>query len=226
MLARTNEDLKINSLAALPMEDVFRLHGHLRTFKRQSLVYSSGDQSSRVYFICSGEVKISRYTPDGRELPLDHIGAGMVFGEMEILLEKSRESQAVARSDLIVYALDEETLLELMATNPDFGLWLNRQMGARQARLETRLESLLFKSANGKVAQVLLNLALDYGQTTPEGTFIEYPITHQEIGNLIATTRETVSYAFMDFRQLGLISTRQRRTIVHDLERLSELAST
>ncbi|NIP72652.1 MAG: winged helix-turn-helix domain-containing protein, partial [Gammaproteobacteria bacterium] len=46
------------------------------------------------------------------------------------------------------------------------------------------------------------------------------PITHQEIGNLIATTRETVSYAFMEFRQRGLISTRQRKTIVHDLAEL------
>ena len=53
---------------------------------------------------------------------------------------------------------------------------------------------------------------------------IDYPITHQEIGNLIATTRETVSYAFMEFRQLGLISTRQRKTIVHDMPGLGKVA--
>ncbi|MEE8434194.1 MAG: Crp/Fnr family transcriptional regulator, partial [bacterium] len=112
----------------------------------------------------------------------------------------------------------------MVESDPSFGLWLTRQMSARQARMENRLEALLFKSANGKVAQVLLNLAREHGQGTTEGTMIDYPITHQEIGNLIATTRETVSYAFMEFRQRGLISTRQRKTIVHDMDELEEVA--
>lgn len=203
---------------------IFRDSGQKRQIRRHSLIFSPGDSASHIYMVGHGEVKISRYTPEGRELTLDHLGEGGVFGEMEILLERPRESQALARTDCIVYQLEKETLSSLIESNPQFGLWLTRTMGQRQARMENWLESLLFKSANGKVAQILIQLAENHGVRTDRGTLIDYPITHQEIGNLIATTRETVSYAFMEFRQRGLISTQQRKTIVHDMKKLGEVA--
>lgn len=204
--------------------DIFHQFGQIRNIRRHTPIYSPGDTANQAYLISEGEVKLLRYTPEGRELTLDHLGSGEIFGESEILLDCVRESQAVARTDVVAYALERESLMELVRENREFGFWLTRFMGARQARMENRLESLLFKSANGKVAQVLVNLAREHGVVTGEGTLIDYPITHQEIGNLIATTRETVSYAFMEFRQLRFISTRQRKTIVHNLEGLSDLA--
>lgn len=203
---------------------IFRESGHLRHFNRQALIYSPGDSPSHIYLVGQGEVKISRYSPEGRELTLDHLGTGSIFGEMELLMDHQRESQASARTDCVIYQLEKEILFSIMEGEPRFALWLTRMMGERQARMENWLESLLFKSANGKVAQVLLELAEAYGQALQDGTLINYPITHQEIGNLIATTRETVSYAFMAFRQCGLISTRRRKTIVHDLDKLGLVA--
>ena len=224
------ELMQIKSLPApTPAPDglqVFHQAGQLRSIKRGTLIYAPGDHAAHVYLISQGEVKLSRYTSEGRELTLDHLSPGEIFGEMEILLETVRESRAVARADVVAYVIDCETLLRLIANRPRFGFWMTRFMGSRQARMENRLESLLFKSANGKVAQVLLTLATEHGKDLGEGTLIDYPITHQEIGNLIATTRETVSYAFMEFRQLGVISTAQRRTVVHDMEALGELAQT
>ena len=203
---------------------IFRDSGQMRQVRRHSLIFSPGDSASHIYMVGHGEVKISRYTPEGRELTLDHLGPGEIFGEMEILLERARESQALARTDCNLYLLERGTLSSLIEGDPQFGLWLTRMMGQRQAKMENWLETLLFKSANGKVAQLLVQMAETHGVETSSGTLIDYPITHQEIGNLIATTRETVSYAFMEFRQRGLISTRQRKTIVHDIDELGEVA--
>ena len=205
-------------------EHHFREQASLRPLRRHSLIYAPGDDASHLYLVADGEVKISRYTAEGRELTLDHLGPGEVFGETEILLGRARESQALARCDGLLYAMERATMFTLAEEQPGFGLWLTQMLSERQARMECRLETLLFKSANGKVAQVLLKLAEVHGEPTAAGTLINYPITHQEIGSLIATTRETVSYAFMEFRQRGLISTRQRRTIVHDLDELGEVA--
>ena len=113
------------------------------------------------------------------------MGAGSLFGESEILLGTIRESQATARTPLWVYALGCEILLHQVEQDASYSLWLTGQMSLRQERIENRLESLLFKSANGKVAQVLLALAREHGQDLDEGLLINYPITHQEIGNLI-----------------------------------------
>lgn len=222
------EQLTVNSHHIPVLEStgeiLFREQAMMRQYPRHSLIYSPGERASAIYMVGHGEVKLSRYTPDGRELTLDHIGPSSIFGEMEILLDRSRESQALARTECVIYQMDKNSLMKVIGSNPQFGLWLSKVMSQRQSRMEDRLETLLFKSANGKVAQILLKLAGQYGEQLSEGTLINYPITHQEIGNLIATTRETVSYAFMEFRQRGLISTRQRKTIVHDLGELEAVA--
>jgi len=196
----------------------------VREHGRNAMIYASGEPAAEAYLVAEGEVKISRYTADGRELTLEHLGPGAVFGEVELMLGRPRDSQAVARTDCTLHALDREALLALVSDQMPFGLWLTRRVTERQVRMESRLETLLFKSANGKVAEVLLRLAEEYGTPIPGGTLIDYPITHQEIGNLIATTRETVSYAFMEFRQRGLISTRQRKTVILDPDTLELLA--
>ena len=224
MLARAQELPGYMPESEALVEQFIQREGQLRSYKRHSLIYSAGDPATQVFLISSGEVKLSRYTPEGRELTLDHLSADTIFGETEVLMGKKRECQAVARTDLIVNSVDRETLLASLETDPKLCLWLSQQMAMRQARMESRLESLLFKSANGKVSQVLLKLAEQHGQKDGDGIMINYPITHQEIGNLIATTRETVSYAFMEFRQLGLISTRQRKTILHDIDGLRQIA--
>jgi CRP/FNR family transcriptional regulator len=205
-------------------EAVFRQAGAMKQVKRNTVLYSPGEPAATVYWIAQGEVKVCRNSPDGRELTLDFLGAGEVFGELEVLLRTARESQAVARTDLAVHALERAALYAAIEAGPRLGLWLAQRLSVRQARMTSRLEALVFKSAHGKVAQVLLSLAQAHGRPTAGGTLIDYAITHQEIGNLIATTRETVSYAFMEFRQRGLIATRQRRTIVRDLAGLGELA--
>ena len=88
-------------------------------------------------------------------------------------------------------------------------------------------EFLNSNSLVAKVAFLLLNLADKYGiRKKNKEILIDYPITHQEIGNIIATTRETVSYAFMEFRQNGIINTMKRRTVILNEEKLKDISIT
>lgn len=223
-MAQVTARQALQQAAEQKAEAIFREQGSQKHIKRHAVLYSPGEPATAVYWIGQGEVKVCRNSPDGRELTLDFLAQGEVFGELEVILQTARESQAVARTDLIVHTLERGALLQAMAADPRLGLWLAQRLSVRQSRMASRLEALVFKSAHGKVAQVLLSLVQAHGRPTADGTLIDYSITHQEIGNLIATTRETVSYAFMEFRQRGLIATKQRRTIVRDLVGLGALA--
>jgi CRP-like cAMP-binding protein len=199
--------------------------GVFRGVKRGTILYSPGQLADCVYSIQEGFVNILRHSPDGRELILDSLGPGEVFGHAEVVLGMPRENEAVARTDVGLHALERRHLLANVHADPRVGLWLAQRMAQRQSRLECRMQSLVFKSAQSKVAEVLVSLAEDYGRKVSGGILIDYPITHQEIGNLTASSRETVSYAFMEFRARGLLSTQRRRTIVHDLSKLGEVAA-
>lgn len=207
------------------LESLLRQRGTPRIVQRRETIYAIADPASHVYLLERGEIALSRVTHDGRELTLETLRDGDPFGEIEVLLGCHRVAQAVALTESVLFQLHRDEFVSLAVEQPDFGIWLMQRIGERQLRLAVHVETLLFTSACAKVAKVLLQLAERHGKRTATGVLIDCPITHQEIGNLIATTRETVSYTFMDLRERGLISTHHRKTIILDPAALSEIAS-
>ena len=204
----------------------FMEYGKLVTYHKGNSLFSPGEMGDKIYYVNHGEVKVSRATNEGKEIILALLGPGDIFGEAEAIGGQEWKNSAFAKKDTILHQISRETLLDRMQKDPKTALWVSTRLANQQLKTENLLEGLLFKSASAKVAHVLLELAENHGVISTEGTLIDYMITHQEIGNSIATTRETVSYAFMEFRQLGLIGTKKRRTVILDrpaLERMAEV---
>jgi len=213
-----------NLLSPHEITQLFMEHGKLVTFQKGYALFSPGSKADRIYMINHGEIKVSRGTNDGKEIILDLLGPGAIFGEAEAIMSSDWKNSALAKKDSILHYITKDVLQEQITKDPRIGMWLMQRVGAKQLETVNLLETLLFKSANAKVAQVLIDLAKDHGKDIAEGKLVDYLITHQEIGNTIATTRETVSYAFMEFRQLGLIDTVKRRTLIKDFTGLQTLA--
>jgi CRP/FNR family transcriptional regulator len=203
----------------------FMEYGKLMTLPKGSIIYSNGETGDKVYFVNHGEVKIFRSTNEGKEITLGVYRKGDTFGEIEALQGSERKNTAMVKKDSIVHVVDKRVLQARLSSDPKLAGWLINSLTQKQLKTENLLETLLFKSASAKVAHLLLDLATDFGIENDQGMLIDYPITHQEIGNIIATTRETVSYAFMEFRQMGLIDTIKRKTVILDKSRLQEIAA-
>ncbi|OGG95182.1 MAG: hypothetical protein A2527_08395 [Candidatus Lambdaproteobacteria bacterium RIFOXYD2_FULL_50_16] len=214
------------SFNAIEVTHFFMEWAKLTTIPRGTVLFSPGEPADQVYYLSHGEVKIYRSTNEGKEIILELLGPGNVFGDTEALSGMDWKNIAVTKQDSIVHVMSKKVLLDRVAKDPKIAQWLLERQSKKQMQTENLMEGLLFKSANAKVAQLLLDLSAKYGVADPEGTLIDYLITHQEIGNTIATTRETVSYAFMEFRQAGLIDTIKRRTVIKDLAALEEIART
>lgn len=218
-------ETKNHLLSQQEITHFFMEQGKLLTVPKGQAICSPGRPADKVFLVNHGEIKVSRGTNDGKEIILDLLGPGDIFGEAETITHAEWKNAIVAKQDCILHAVSKEVLVQRMAKDSRFSLWLMHRLGAKQLEMENLIENLLFKSANAKVAQVLLELAKHYGKASSHGTLIDYLITHQEIGNAIATTRETVSYAFMEFRQMGLIDTIKRRTVIKDLAGLEAMAA-
>ena len=92
--------------------------------------------------------------------------------------------------------------------------------GPAPARIENKLENPIFKDVNSKLAELLLRLGSEYGIDDSRGTLVALKITHQEMANLIGSTRETVSLTLSQFKRSGLIRTDGRKVILSDREAL------
>lgn len=198
------------------------------------LLYMSDEASEQAYLIVSGEIRLYKINTEGREFTLGIFGPGEIVGETELLTGSMRSCYAMARGAAHLLSLDRRAFLERLEASPREALELMRFIGMKNQVIERKMESLLFKSAHAKVAELLLALAEQHAhpesartgsrQTGRVAVAIDYPITHQEIANLIGATRETVSYVLLDFKASELIETGRRRIAIRDLAGLKELA--
>src|SRR5215831_9197470 len=196
----------------------------LKEVRRRQVVYLPGDPGAAVYFVNGGRVKISKVTRDGKELTLAYRGPGEIFGELVLLEGGPREEMAEAMENAMITELTRDEFEKLVQANGMLGYRLTKAMLSRRREVENKVEQLLFKDVNAKLAELLLRLGNEYGVQSGRGTLVALKITHQEMANLIGSTRETVSLTLSMFKKKGLIQTDGRKVIISDREGLRALA--
>ncbi len=195
----------------------------LQEVRRRRVIFLTGDPGTAVFFVNAGRVKISRVTRDGKELTLAYRGPGEIFGELCLVDGGPREEMAEAMENALVTEVPREDFVELLDAHASIGAGLTRIMCQRRRELESKVEDLVFKDVNAKLAELLLNLGRDYGVDDSRGTLLAVKITHQEMANLIGSTRETVSLTLSQFKRNEYIATEGRKIILTDRDGLRSL---
>lgn len=216
---------KIPLFKSLSQEELTNLADSvtLEEARRRRVIYMPGDPGHSVFFVNGGRVKVSRVTPDGKELTLAYRGPGELFGELCLVDGRPREEMAEAMENALVTQMEREQFEALLRTHAALGLALSKALCVRRRELESRLEDLIFKDVSAKLAELLLGLCEDYGVDDARGTLVAVKITHQEMANLIGSTRETVSLTLSQFKRRKLIASAGRKVIITDKEGLRAL---
>jgi CRP/FNR family transcriptional regulator, cyclic AMP receptor protein len=191
--------------------------------KRRQPIYLPGDPANTVYLLKAGRVKISRVTEDGKEFTLAILEPGEVFGELEVLEGTPRDTVAEALEDISVCVIQRKDFEEVLQNNPDLTIRLTKLIGFRLKKIENRIEDLVFRDVPTRVAHLLLSLSKEFGKQNEDGVRLSVKMTHQELANLIGSTRETVSATLNDFKRQGLIQQDHQTITIRDQRRLSSI---
>lgn len=195
-------------------------HTH-RTYKRGDYIYLPHEHADKVFFITDGRVKIGTYNEEGKEITKAILNPGEVFGELSIIGEKQRRDFAYAMDETQVCILTTSEMQGLMRDYTALGLFLMKIMGSRVLQMEKRLESLVFKDSRTRVVEFLYNMAQEKGQRVGYEMVVRKFITHQEIANLTATSRQTVTTVLNELRNKEIIKFDRRRLLIRDMEKLA-----
>lgn len=201
--------------------DLMSQHTH-RMFKKGDPVYVPEDLSDRIFFIQEGRIKISVMNEEGKEITKAILGRGEVFGELSLLGEERRRDFATALEDTDACVVTLEELRGLMRDRSELNLFFMRMFGARQLEMERRLESLVFRDSRSRIIEFLVTLAKTKGQRVGFEWVVRKFLTHQEIANLTATSRQTVTTTLNDLRYRKLLTFNRSRLLIRDLEKLEE----
>ncbi len=191
--------------------------------KKKQAAFRPGDPSDSIYVIRSGRVKVGKTTGDGREIILNLLKKGDVFGEMAFLDDGPRDTFAEGLEDTQLYVITRAGLLKLIKRRPAITFRLTKIIGKRRKEAENNMESLLYKGVRERLAGLLVRLSEDYGINDSRGRLLRIRITHQDLANLIGSSRETVSLTLGDFRREGHIDINDRKIIIRKTNSLTSV---
>jgi CRP-like cAMP-binding protein len=185
-------------------------------------VYLPVERADAVFLLVQGRVKICHITPDGKQSILALIEPGELFGELALYSDgEKRDEYAEAAEDSTVVMIDGTAVHELMQTRADLSLGISKLIGMRRRPIERRLRNLLFLSNRERLTHLLLELVERYGRRVPRGIELTIRLSHQELANIIGSTRETVTVVLGEMPREQLVEVARRKLIVCDLERLA-----
>ncbi len=182
-----------------------------RRLGAKDLIFAPGDPDGQLYFLLEGTVRLYKIYGGHKEATVALLNDRGVFGELG-LDEGSRQSAfAEALTGARVAVARKSVLVQTIKRDPAFAMKLFSSFSERLRQSDEAIESLLSREVSARLATLLLNLGERFGESTGSGKILKVRLTHQDLANMIVSTREAVSKAMSEFQREGLIEVRNRR---------------
>lgn len=190
-------------------------------FAKGDFVFRAGAPGINVYFLKSGKVKIYQPSPPGREIILWFCFAGEIFGLAEVARGGERIVSAQACSSSEVLAVSQEQFRAFLLEHPQTALLSMQVLSSRLRILGEMLVNLVADDVNTRIAKLILRLSARYGTRVRGEIFLNIPLTHQEIADMVGTTRQSVTSALSVLKRQGVLSIDNHRIHIESEELLN-----
>ena len=164
-----------------------------KEFKKNEIIFNEEDKGSTLYFINEGQIKLYKFTRDGKEQILYILSNGDFFGELNLLKKSTYNFSAKALTDCKVCTLQENEFKEMIKENPSIAINLLEEVTERLTETEKLVQSLATNDVDARLAYLLLNFSERYGKNNGQNVEFTLPITREDMANFIGVTRETIS---------------------------------
>jgi CRP-like cAMP-binding protein len=190
----------------------------VRKVSRGATIFRKGDPGNALFAVCNGSVKISTPSSEGKDVVLNVLGAGGVFGEIALLDGGPRTADAVAVSDCELLVLERRDFLPLARERPDALLKLIELVCTRLRRTSEQVEDIVFLDLPGRLAKTLLRLSQE---DATAGHKIS--MTQREIGQIIGMSRESTNKQLRAWESRKLLKIERGGIVILKPEALAAL---
>jgi len=212
---------KNEALRAIPLfrdlgeKDLADIAGLLidRKFPKEAVIYEDGSIGDYMYIIQEGQVKVTKMSEDGREKILEILGAGDFHGEMALLDRAPRSASVKTTTPCVLLALSRQDFLGLLKQNHEVTLELIRVLARRLRETDEQIKGLLFERVEGRTRRLLARLAKE-PVTGRDDRMATSPITHQQLADLVGTSRETITRVVKELKDEGWLEQEGKRYLV------------
>jgi len=214
LFSELNED-ELESIAALASSI---------EIPKKNIVVQEFEPGDSMYVILEGEVKVSTYSVDGREVVLALLGKGSFFGEMSLLDEEPRSANVSTMVDSKFANIRRRELVPLLLEQPAISLKLLTEIASRLRKTSRVLERISSMDVPHRLYAYLVDHCQRFSQQDHDGWYTTVLPTHQLLADQLSTSRETISRAISQLKKDGVLIQREGRGQMRiDVETLEDL---
>lgn len=185
-----------------------------RTYARREIIVLEGEPGRAVYFVVSGQVRVFKLSPEGREQVLDRLGPGGVLNLVPAFDGGPNPASAEAVNVATLYAIPVEDLRVAVRRNPALADAFLADLAARLRRLAELVADLSFRTVRARLARFLLRQAQERGRR----------LTQAEMAAELGTVRDVIGRTLVDFQNEGLIRMDRHRIVIVNRKGLESYA--
>jgi len=199
--------------------------GQRKLFARNEFIFKAGDPGRHVYFLQQGRVKICQPAPEGKDVILWFCFTGDMFGMAEVARGGGRVVHAQACEASEVLVLSQTDLTDYLKTHSAAALLIMQVLADRLRALGDVVVNLINDDAQTRIIKLILRLATRHGIRFGQDIHLNIHLTHQEIADMVGTTRQTVSSVLGHLKRQGLMRLENRRIRIDSMELLDEMTN-
>lgn len=199
---------------------------HRKSVPKGHVLFREGDPGDEFLVVVEGSIKVEINSEDGKELTLAILRPYQFVGELALLDDFPRSATVVTLEDCKFLVISKADFHRTVESYPRMCLPILRTLSRRVRLLTDDIASMAFMDSFTRIARKLVALAQDMGHVEPDGSVtIPQPLTHQELANLVGTTRETVTKVLNEMKNKNLITIQRHRINIRDKKRFAERAN-
>ncbi len=176
------------------------------TYEKGQIIFQKGDAGDSLLAILEGEVSIIANSEEGKEIILNTIPQGEMFGEIACIDSIERSATATAISKCTLLAINRNDFIPFLKTNPEIAIELLKALCLKLRDTSDRVETVGLLPAPIKLARLLLNASKKSGRETKKGLVLDWKKSQQLIGNEIGTSRESVNRLLNQWKKQKILS--------------------
>jgi len=210
----------VESLRAIPLfsrvteADLEDIAAHLieRRFPKHTTVVEEGLAGDYMYVIRQGRVKVTKASEDGREKIMQFMETGDFFGEMALLSNDPRSASVKTLEPTVLLALSRRDFIDQLRQSPDLALAVIGELTDRLRETNEQASSMSFQGVKDRTRGLFERIARE--DPIREGHRMTPAMTHQQIADMIGTSRETVTRAIKQLKDDGWLGQEGKRYVI------------
>jgi CRP-like cAMP-binding protein len=214
------------SIATVVRNELINLDGVTRFSpnRRFAPVYTEGSPLDSLFFLEAGLVKIHKRGEDNKEIILQILGGGELFGEQALGADSSRNIAAEVLQEGVIYVIPRNLFLRVCDEHPELWREISLLLTTRKRQLEKKIELLCLRDVEYRILYYMADLARMFGAKAG-GAEYSIPLSQGELASLIGATRETTSTTLNALARKGVIRLGRRQLIVPSIDGVLEAAN-